>query len=136
MPSNSPFVWASRLGRLFFGLLLFMGLAVQVGWAQAPPEIEATLNKMLVATEDRSLDAFVANGDASFRADISPAMFNSFSAQFGPRLKRGYTTTFLTRLHQEGYAIYVWKVEFKDGGDDMLFTVAVKDGRVGGFSLR
>lgn len=91
---------------------------------------------MLAATENGSRSAFVAEGDASFQTDITPTMFNSFSAQFGPRLKRGYTTTFVTQLHQEGYLVYVWKVEFKDGGDDLLFTLAVKGGRVGGFYLR
>ncbi len=74
--------------------------------------------------------------DAFFQTDITPAMFSGFSAQFAPRLKRGYTTTFVTQLRQDGYSVYVWKVEFKDGGDDLLFTLAVKDGKVGGFFLR
>jgi len=98
--------------------------------------MEAMLQKMLTATQSGSRSAFVADGDASFQTDITPAMFNSLSAQFAPRLKRGYTTTFVTQLHQEGYSVYVWKVEFKDGGDDLLFTLAVKGGKVGGFFLR
>jgi hypothetical protein len=113
-----------------------LGIAAQIGWAQAPPDIEATLKKMLTATESGSRNAFVAEGDASFQKDITPAMFNSFSAQFASRLKHGYTTTFVTQLHQEGFSVYVWKLEFKDGGDDLLFTLAVKDGKIGGFFLR
>lgn len=127
---------ASASRCFFLCLALFLGVAAQIGWAQAPPNIEATLKKMLAATESASRAAFVADGDASFQADITPQMFNGFSAQFAPRLKRGYTTTFVTQLHQEGYSVYVWKVEFKDGGDDLLFTLAVKDGKVGGFFLR
>ena len=91
---------------------------------------------MLTATESGSRSAFVAEGDASFQTHMTPAMFNGFSAQFAARLKRGYTTTFATQLRQEGYSVYVWKVEFKDGGDDLLFTLAVKDGKIGGFFLR
>ena len=91
---------------------------------------------MLTATESGSRDTFVAEGDASFRTDITPAMFNSFSAQFAPRLKHGYTATFVTQLRQAGFSVYVWKLEFKDGGDDLLFTLAVKDGKVVGFFLR
>jgi hypothetical protein len=113
-----------------------LGITAQIGWAQAPPDVETLLKKMLTATESGSRSAFVADGDASFQTDITPPMFGSFSAQFAPRLKRGYTTTFVTQLHQEGYSVYVWKVEFKDGGDDLLFTLAVKDGKVGGFFLR
>jgi hypothetical protein len=113
-----------------------LGIAAQIGWAQAPPDVEGMLKKMLAATESGSRSAFVADGDASFQTDITPPMFNSFNAQFAPRLKRGYTTTFVTQLHQEGYSVYVWKLEFKDGGDDLLFTLALKDGKVGGFFLR
>ena len=124
---------APMLGRLVLCLALFMGVAVQVARAQAPPDVEAMLKRMLVATENRSMGAFVADGDASFHAETTPAMFNGFSAQFAPRLKQGYTTTFLTRMHQEGYTVFVWKLEFKDGGDDLLFAMAIKDGKVGGF---
>ena len=127
---------ASASRCLFLCLALFLGIAAQIGWAQAPPDIEAVLKKMLTATESGSRSAFVAEGDASFQTDITPAMFNSFSAQFAPRLKHGYKTTFATQLHQEGFSVYVWKLEFKDGGDDLLFTLAVKDGKIGGFFLR
>jgi len=91
---------------------------------------------MIAATENGSRDAFIAQGDASFRADITPPMFSGYSAQVGPRLKKGYSATFLATLRQEGYVVYVWKLEFKDGGDDMLFSLAIKDGKVGGFFLR
>jgi len=127
---------ASASRCFFLCFALFLGIAAQIGWAQAPPNIEATLKKMLTATENGSRNAFVAEGDASFQTDITPAMFSGFSAQFAPRLKRGYSTTFVTQLRQEGYSVYVWKVEFKDGGDDLLFNLAVKDGKVGGFILR
>jgi hypothetical protein len=136
MRSRTHSASASALRRLLLSLALLLGLAAQIGWAQAPPDIEATFKRMLAATESRSLSAFVADGDASFRTDITPAMFNSFSAQFALRLKQGYTTTFVTQLRQDGYAVYVWKLEFKDGRDDLLFTLAVKDGKVGGFFLR
>ncbi len=117
----------------FLCLALLLGIAAQSSRAQVPPNVDATLKRMLAATESPSRNAFVADGDASFQTDITPAMFNSFSAEFAPRLKRGYTTTFVTQLRQDGYAVYVWKIEFKDGGDDLLFTLAIKDGKVGGF---
>ena len=136
MRSRTHSALASALRCLLLSLALLLGLPAQIGWAQAPPDIEATFKRMLAATESRSLSAFVADGNASFRTDITPAMFSSFSAQFALRLKQGYTTTFVTQLRQGGYAVYVWKLEFKDGRDDLLFTLAVKDGKVGGFLLR
>ena len=138
MSSNPLSVLALAFRRLLFAVVLLAALAapVVVAAQQAPAEIEATLKQMLAATENRKLDAFVAQGDASFRTDITPPMFNGYSAQVGPRLKKGYTTTFLSTLRQEGYVVYIWKLEFKDGGDDMLFSLAIKDGKVGGFFLR
>jgi hypothetical protein len=38
-------------------------------------------------------------------------------------------------LNQQGYTVYLWKLEFKDGKDDVLVTMAVRDGKVGGFWL-
>jgi hypothetical protein len=123
--------------RLVFAAVLLVVFSAPVAAAQqAPAEIEATLKQMLAATENQKLDAFIAQGDASFRTDITPPMFNGYSAQVGPRLKKGYTSSFLSTLRQEGYVVYVWKLEFKDGGDDMLFSLAIKDGKVGGFFLR
>jgi hypothetical protein len=136
MRSYNHSVLAPAFRFLLLCLALFLGLAAQIGWAQAPPDIEATFKKMLAATEGRSLSAFVAEGDAAFRTDITPTSFNTFSAQFSPRLKRGYTATFVAQLRQASYVVYVWKLEFKDGGDDLLFTLAMKDGKVGGFFLR
>ena len=136
MNSCSPSVLALAFRRCLFAAVLSAAFAAPVAWAQAPAEMEATLKQMLAATENRRLDLFVAKGDASFRADITPAMFNSYSTQVGPRLKQGYTATFLSTLRQEGYVVYVWKLEFKDGGDDMLFSLAIKDGKVGGFFLQ
>jgi hypothetical protein len=117
-------------------LVFFIAAIAHDAWAQPPAAINATLKKMLAATESRSRDAFIAQGDASFQADITPAKFNEFSAELAPRLKQGYTTTFETKSQQKGYAVYVWKLEFKDGGDDWHISIAVKDGKVGGFALQ
>ena len=43
---------------------------------------------------------------------------------------------FLTSLKQQGYAVYLWKLTFKDGKDDHLARMAVKDGKVGGFWIQ
>jgi len=136
MKPNSHSASASGYYRLACCVVLFLAATTQAAWAQAPADIEATVKRMLAATETRSWDAFVAQGDAAFQADITPAKFNQLSAQFAPRVKQGYTMTFVTQLRQEGYAVYVWKLEFKDGGDDVLLTLAVKDGKVGGLTLQ
>ena len=132
---------SSALYRRLVCIVLFFGTAAPVAWAQtpqvqAPPEVEATMKNMLAATQSKSLPDFVAGGDTTFKATMSQPMLDSFSAQFTPRLSQGYFAAFLARLNQGGYQIYLWKLEFKDGGDDRLVTLVVKDGKVSGFFLR
>ena len=110
-------------------------LVAPVAFAQAPPQIETTMKNMLAAVQARSLPDFVAAGDASLRAGMTQRMLDSMSAQLAPRLNQGYTATFLSTLNQEGYTVYLWKLAFKDGKDDLLVTMAVKDGKVGGLLL-
>ena len=53
----------------------------------------------------------------------------------GLRYSEQRVSTFLGTLIQEGYTIYLWKLSFKDGLDDRLVQVAVRDGKVAGFVL-
>ncbi len=123
------------------GLRLAVGLnlifALHGAFAQAPPaSMDATLKTMLGAIQSGSLADFVAAGDASFKSKMTKEMLAGVSAQLGPRLNQGYTPTFFGTVNEQGYIVYIWKLEFKDGKDDRLVTMAVKDGKVGGFFLR
>jgi hypothetical protein len=120
--------------RMLYAALLF-ALASHFGWAQAPQPIETIMKSMLAAALANSLPDFVAAGDVAFQAGMTKPMLDSLSRQLGPRLKEGYTATFLSKLNQQGYTVYLWKLELKDGKDDVLVTMAVRDGKVGGFWL-
>jgi hypothetical protein len=116
-------------------------LAVSIGVAhaakaQAPLPIEATMKNMLAAVQANSLHDFVAAGDMSFKTGMTVPMLDVVSKQMAPRLKQGYTTTYVGKLNQQGYTVYLWKLEFKDGKDDFLVTMAVRNGEVGGFWFR
>ena len=119
-----------------------MALAASVALAQTaaqpqpPAQLETTLRNMLTALQKNALADFVADGDASFKSGMTQQMLVSVSSQFGPRLAGGYTTTFFGTLNQQGYTVYLWRLTFKDGHDDRLVTMAVKDGKVAGFFLR
>jgi hypothetical protein len=104
--------------------------------AQVPEAIEANMKKMLTAIQSNTYDDFVAPGDAAFKSGMSKQMLDGVSTQMGPRLKLGYHSTFLGKLTQQGYSVYLWKLEFNDRKDDILVKMAVKDGKVGGFLLQ
>jgi hypothetical protein len=121
--------------RVLAATLLFALLA-PAGFAQVPAEIEATMKKMLSAVQAGSLADFVAAGDPGFRTGMTKPMLDSVSQQLAPRLRQGYAAAFLGKLNQQAFTVYLWKLEFKDGKDDVLVTLAVKGGQVGGFWLR
>lgn len=130
---SHPFV---RARRGVFAVALSLTLIAPAAVAQAPAQLETTMKAMLAAIQSKSLPDFMAAGDASFKAGMTQPMLDSVSAQIAPRLSQGYTSSFLGSLNQEGYTVYLWKLAFKDGKDDRLVTMAVRDGKVGGFFLR
>ena len=110
--------------------------AAPVAQSEPPVAPEATLNAMLTALQTNSMPDFVANGEPNFQMGMTPPMFANVAAQFGPRLARGYTATFLGTLNQQGYTVYLWKLVLKDGRDDLLVTMAVRGDKVAGFFMR
>ena len=106
------------------------------GFAQVPTGLDAALKQMLEAVKSASYSQFVAPGDPRFMTGFTQKMFEDLSKRLAPRLKKGYSTSYLGRLHQRGYVVYVWKLAFEDGGDDVLLTVFATDGKVSGFIPR
>ncbi len=112
-------------------------IASGTGLAQVPlREYDTTFSQMLDAIQSKSYDKFVANGDARFRSGFTQKMFEELSQRLGSRMDQGYAASFLTILRQQGYAVYVWKLTFKDGKDDYLVSLFIQNGEVGGFITR
>ena len=126
--------------RFFILLVVVSALALVIssgaGMAQVASQYDTTLKQMLDAIQDRSYEPFVARGDLRFKNGFTTTMFDELSRQLGPRLRQGYSMTFLTTLRQRDYLVYVWKLAFKDNKDDFLVNMAIKDGRVTGFITR
>ena len=95
----------------------------------------ALFSALFTAIENDDYAAFVASGDAGFK-ELPQANFNSVSAQLAPKFKGEHEVTYLGVLKQKGFHITVWKISYKDGSDDMLASLSVRDGKVGGFLIR
>ncbi len=112
-------------------------IASGTGLAQVPlRQYDTTFNQMLDAVKSKSYDRFAADGDARFRGGFTQKMFEELALRLGPRLQQGYSSTYLTSLHQQDYTVYVWKLAFKDGKDDFLVTLFINKGSVSGFIVR
>ena len=125
----------ARLNRRTIPAVFLMLFTLSV-FAQAPQNAETTMKNMISAILTNSLPDFVAQGDQAFQEGMTKEMLASINQSLASRLRQGYTTTFLTRLNQQGFAVYTWKLEFRDGNDDVLVFLALKDEKVGGFWLR
>jgi len=99
--------------------------------AQADAEMCVRLIKAIAAADHA---AFIADGDAAIR-QMTKERFATVAAQLGPRLRSEHEITYLGELRQRGYHVTLWKLNFKDGTDDALASLSMKDGKVGGFFI-
>lgn len=127
---------ASSANRLIISAVFFLIFTSPAALAQAPQAVETTMKSMVSAILANSVTDFVSSGDQAFQAGMTKEMLSSINQSLASRLNQGYTTTFLTALRQQGFDVYVWKLVFKDGNDDVLVFMALKDKKVGGFWLR
>ncbi len=78
-------------------------------------------------------DGFLTHCDAAMKTALTKQMFTTASQQIASRAKQGYDAQYLGGLFQRGYKVHLWRLRFKDNGDDILATMSIKDGQVGGF---
>ena len=96
---------------------------------------QRVFKSLMAATISNNYDAFVAECDAAMKAALTKPMLEGASKQIELRAKQGYDAQYLGELNQHGYKVNLWRLRFKDGGDDVLATLSVKDGKAGGFYL-
>lgn len=102
---------------------------------QPEQSVQRTFASLINAIEQNNYTQFISQGNAAFKEGIKKQTFTQVSGQLAPRLKKGYSSVFLGKLNQQGYQVYLWKLTFKDGSDDILARLSLKDQKVGGFWL-
>ena len=112
-----------------------IGLTFVSAYAEPDQATQAAFKKLMAATVSNNYDAFVTQCDSVMKAALTKPMLEGVSEQIAPRAKQGYDAAYLGELNQNGYEVHLWRLRFKDGGNDILATMSVKDGKVGGFYL-
>ncbi len=100
----------------------------------APLAASQTFDLMMDALKDDDYNAFISMGDSNFQHALSKTLFEEVDAQVGPRAKEGFKATYLDSLKRGPFAVYLWKIEFRNG-DDALVQMSFHNGKVGGFLL-
>ena len=102
---------------------------------EAPKEEHSFSEKIISAIQKGDYNSFIADGDEAFKK-LKQEQFDSVATQLAPRFKAGYEITYLGDLQQHGFHVTLWKLRFKDGKDDALATLSVKEGKVSGFWIK
>lgn len=117
-------------------LLVILGMSPAMADAASGNEADQQMVvNMLETMVERNYQRFVEYGTPAFRA-LTEEQFNDVAAQVGPDLEQGYGIEYFGMLRQQGLDISVWKITFANNNDDMLATLNMQDGKVGGFYLR
>lgn len=122
--------------RLVVTICLALFAATPLFATEPPGKATQILKTLLAATKSGDYERFMAPANAPFRAGITKEKFMAVSEQLAPRLKKGYEATYLGKLDQLDYDVYLWKLQFSDGGKDDLVKLSIKNGKVGGFWIQ
>jgi hypothetical protein len=121
--------------KLILSLAIACFVTVSVFAADPPVSSQAEATKLVSAIVSDNYAAFVADGNAAFQG-LKKDQFESVVSQLGSKLKSGYDLAYLGDLNQRGYLVTLWRIRFQNGGDDLLATLSMKDGKVGGFWIK
>jgi len=116
--------------------LLLLLSAVHGQGTTADPAAQKIFDKLLKAIQANDRDAFVADASDAVKEGTTKEVMEALNKQLGGRLKAGFKMTYLCQLKQGGYQVYLWKASFKDDGDDHVFRLALKAGKVEGFFVQ
>ncbi len=104
--------------------------------AEDSAQAEKIFKKLLTAQAAKDYDGFVADGTNLLKAALTKTQFEASSEIMNARFKGGYESTFLGDLNMKGNQVYLFRLHFKDGGDDMLGTLSLKEGKVSGIYFK
>ena len=114
-------------------LVFFAGFNLH---AEDTAQADAIFKKLLAAQVAKDYDAFIADGTTELKAALGKTQFEAASDLMIPKLAEGYEITSLGELNQKGFEVYLYRLRFKNGGDDILGTLSLKDGKVGGIFFK
>ena len=119
-------------------LLLAAGLcfAATLHAAQTEEQAQAMFQQLLDAQPAKNYDAFVANGTLELKAALTKTQFEAAADLLNKRLAGGYDVTPLGEVDQKGYQVFLFRLQFKDKGDDILGTMSLRDGQVAGIYFK
>jgi RNA polymerase sigma-70 factor (ECF subfamily) len=107
----------------------------QHGAGPGQADASSLLAELLQAIQANAYDDFVAKGSAGFKAAVQPTMLRGLSTNLGAHLAVGFQSTLLGSLRRSGGTLWLFRLEFADGGDDALVRMFTDGWQVAGFFI-
>ncbi len=123
----------SALLVLTLALTAFLAQPASLLAADADPGTKATFDRLVAAVQANDRDAFVKNATDDMQQAVTPQVMDGINRDIGTRLAKGFDATYLCQLKQQGHQVQLWKVAFKDGGDDALIRIVMRGDKLAGF---
>ena len=115
------------------GLVVLLLMLPSTAPGQAPKadaSVQKTFDQLLNAIKAKDREAFVADATDAVKKETTKEAMDLLEKHVGSRLRGGYEATYLCQLKKGAIQVYLWKLAIKDGGDDLVALMALKDGKV------
>jgi len=96
----------------------------------------ALFQSLLASQMARNYDAFLADASTPLKAALTRTQFEASSDILKKRFAGGYEVTPFGELNQKGYQTFLYRLRFKDGGDDILASMSLKADKVEGIYFK
>jgi hypothetical protein len=104
---------------------------------RAQRDADGILKRMLAAIVAGDYDGFLERGHDIFKGAFSPRHLREIAGDLAQRLRGGYEAESLGILRKtvqkREVTVYLWKLQFNDGGPDLALQLTMLDGAVAGF---
>ncbi len=128
----STVILLKRGGIISILIILFAWMPA-LNAATSGPSTQGTVDALLTAIATNNYDAFTVNATPSLKNIITQETFRQASAGLSPRLKKGYELQYLGSFKNHGVETFLWKIIYKDGGDDMLAELELQNDKIAFF---
>jgi len=116
--------------------VIFVAGALSSEAAEPGTQEQQLIVNMLAAVEKNDYEAFLKDASLEMKAGMTKIMLEGVSGQMAPRMKKGYRSSYLGSLNQQGCKVHLWKLTYEAGGDDTLVKLVVRGKQVAGFWLQ
>lgn len=121
---------------LTVAIALLVGSVALLPAAEPAKDDAALAGKLITAVAKSDFETWMEDWGAPFKKTLKKEPFVTSCALYTSRFQAGYEISYLGELKQQGTHVTLWKVSFKNEGDDALVTLVMKEGKVAGFWIK